>query len=647
MSSRHKEKRANAGCDRIWNRLRKYWKLALLGLVLLCGFESFYFLIGNWALRNGELARFLSRKPERFRIEWSTGHTLWPGVFHLEDVRIHGQSKNTQTYATLDRCTLWMHPTFLAAYRVHFYRIRADGLTLWIRRRKKTGEIHPVDRFEPPIPGFARDVPPPAPRHSHSAWSLHFGGVKVDHVREIWIGPYKTVGRGSAGGDVDYHIRGALRVKRGRLIMNEATTTLGSDVIASGIEADLRCNIAGVVPREHRGRSFFRYLSGRYRFHERVGSLGFLNEVLGKGSALSFKGEGTLSLDFSLNHGILGPNSKLAWDGRSLDVSSAGFTAGGRGSLSGGTGKKGTRFALTANWSGITITHEGLAPIPLKGPGLTAIVAGPRLDLTFDGGNLNATVDLPVSKLKDISVFEPLLPPKLPVSILPDSTALVKAHLVLKGRKAAGELSFKGDHIGMGVGNEALRGPFYAEIRVKGGDLRRRLFYISGTRVGFKNAILTCRNERFKGRPWSGEALISQGCLGTDIPLELAVKVDLSMTNTRPMVAVFASENTAVKWFERFLDVKDVTGSAGLTIHQPDALLDDVKIQGKGLDMLARMSLKNGQMNGALFAKLHHLSAAVSIQNGKRRWKLVGARKWYDENKGQDPAFSLSCDSIP
>lgn len=628
---------------RYQNKMRKYWKLALLGLVLLCGFEGFYFLIGNWALRNGELARLLSRKPERFRIKWTTGHTLWPGVFHLEDVRIHGQSKNTQTYAKLDRCTLWMHPTFLAACRVHFYRIRADGLTLWIRRRKKTGKNRPVDRFEPPVPS---EAPPPPPKHSHSAWSLHFGGVKVDHVREIWIGPYKTVGRGSAGGDVDYHIRGALRVKQGCLIMKEATTTLGSDVIASGIEADLQCNIAGVVPREHRGRPFFRYVSGRYRLRGKTGSLGFLNEALGKGSALSFKGEGTLSLDFSLNHGILGPNSKLAWDGRSLEVSSAGFTASGHGSLSGGTGKKGTRFALTANWSGITIAHEGLDPIPLEGPGLTAILAGPSLDLTSDGGNLNATVDLPTSKLKDISVFEPLLPPKLPVSILPDSAALLKAHLDLKAQKATGDLSIEGDHIGMGVGNETLRGPFYAAIRVKGGDLRSRLFDISGTRTGFKNAILANRNGRFKRRPWSGEALISQGCLCTNIPPELGAKMDLSMTDTRPMVAIFASEYRAVRWFDRFLDVKDVTGSTGLTLHQPDASLDDVKVTGEGLDMLARMSLKNGQMNGALFAKLHHLSAAVSIEDGKRTWKLIGARKWYDENKGPDPAFSLSCDSI-
>jgi hypothetical protein len=198
----------------------------------------------------------------------------------------------------------------------------------------------------------------------------------------------------------------------------------------------------------------------------------------------------------------------------------------------------------------------------------------------------------------------------------------------------------------MGVGREALRGPFYAAIQVKGGDLQRKLFDISGTRAGFKNAILYGRNQRIKGRPWSGEALVSEGCLCTNIPPELAAKMDISMSDTRPIVAIFVPEHRAVRWFKRFLGVKDVTGSAGLTLRRPDASLDDVKVTGKGLDMLARMSLKNGRMNGALFARLHHLSATVSIENGRKTWKLIGARKWYDENKGPDPAFSLSCDGI-
>jgi hypothetical protein len=78
------------------------------------------------------------------------------------------------------------------------------------------------------------------------------------------------------------------------------------------------------------------------------------------------------------------------------------------------------------------------------------------------------------------------------------------------------------------------------------------------------------------------------------------------------------------------LDIKDVTGSAALSVEGQTAIFDSVDVEGKGLQMLAWMRLKGGRMDGAFYGQLHHLSAAVSIENGERHWKLIGARKWYD-----------------
>jgi hypothetical protein len=50
------------------------------------------------------------------------------------------------------------------------------------------------------------------------------------------------------------------------------------------------------------------------------------------------------------------------------------------------------------------------------------------------------------------------------------------------------------------------------------------------------------------------------------------------------------------------------------------------------------MRLKDGRHNGAFYTKLHNFSAAVSIGNGKRDWKLINARKWY-EALPQDQEF--------
>ena len=131
---------------------------------------------------------------------------------------------------------------------------------------------------------------------------------------------------------------------------------------------------------------------------------------------------------------------------------------------------------------------------------------------------------------------------------------------------------------------------------------------------------------------------MSEGSLRTTVPGNLNVKVKLKLTDTRPVVAVFAASYKSVRWFKGFLDVKDVTGSAELAIAGKTMVIEGVDVQGKGLQMLGRMRLKDGRQNGAFYAKLHHLSAAVSIENGKRDWKLVNARKWY-EALPQDQEF--------
>ena len=610
--------------------MRKLRKRVIFVLLFLFVLEALYLGVGNWAVKRGALARLLSRRPERFQIEWSGGRTVWPGIFHLEGLRIRGQSEQTQTYVQVDRCTLRLHLFLLAACRVHFYRLEGEGFSLWIRHRREHGKACPLDPDEPPIPGLAQDAPPPQRKAFPSPWSLYFGSVKIAKVHEIWVGPYRTTGDGLAEGEASYHLRGPLTVHRSLLRLDGATTTVGKEIIASRVQADLDAAISSVVPRKHRGRSFLRYLSGRCRVRGQAGSMGFLNEALGKQSALTFKGQGMLTTDFTLDHGMLGPSSRITWEGQKLLASSAGFTAGGRGSLEGGTGAGDSAFKLTVRWSGIVLTREGLQPIPLGGPGLTATVTGPNLDLASDGGDLRVSLDLPESKIKDLSVLAPILPPKVPVTILPGSPALVRAHLEFQAQSATGNLSLGGDQVGIGVGNQTLRGPFYASVMVASGEINSRIFDISGTRVGFREAAFSKPGGPAKGRPWSGEALIASGTLHTTHPGDLKLRMEMKLTDTRPVVALFAGSHQPIRWFKGLLDVKGVTGSAGLAIKGTTAVIDDLDVRGAGLQMLGRIRVKAGFVDGAFYAKLHHLSAAVSIEKGKRAWKLINARKWYD-----------------
>ena len=162
---------------------RRWMGLAFV-LLFFCLLEGLYLAAGNWALRSGTLARLLSRKPEKFQIEWSSGHTVWPGIFHLEGVRIRGQSERMQTYVQIDRCSVRMRLILLAAFRVHFYRMEGEGFSLWVRHRREPGRPHPLDPHEPPIPGLGTGCAAPVPQ-----------AVPLPVDPALWLGQNHTASR--------------------------------------------------------------------------------------------------------------------------------------------------------------------------------------------------------------------------------------------------------------------------------------------------------------------------------------------------------------------------------------------------------------------------------------------------------------------
>ena len=101
-------------------------------------------------------------------------------------------------------------------------------------------------------------------------------------------------------------------------------------------------------------------------------------------------------------------------------------------------------------------------------PGLTTTLVGSRLDLASDGEELTVTLDLPDSKLEDLSVLGPLLPPKAPFAILTGSPAAIRAHMDFKGQHAKGEAVVEGGRVGVGLGDQSLRGEFSAIVKVQG-----------------------------------------------------------------------------------------------------------------------------------------------------------------------------------
>ncbi|TWT22623.1 hypothetical protein FQY83_06305 [Luteimonas marina] len=156
------------------SRIRRWTFRA--GIALLVAY-LLYLLAGN-AFLHSELARELTnRKPEKFRMAWSGGHTLWPGVVTLREVRMQGHVRRTlwsvQAQRASGRIALW--PLLRREIRVP--RVDATSVTGSVARAPT-------------------ELPPPESRPG--GWTLRMDRIASDSIAGGEVFGWKIAGKGRA-----------------------------------------------------------------------------------------------------------------------------------------------------------------------------------------------------------------------------------------------------------------------------------------------------------------------------------------------------------------------------------------------------------------------------------------------------------------
>ena len=75
------------------------------------------------------------------------------------------------------------------------------------------------------------------------------------------------------------------------------------------------------------------------------------------------------------------------------------------------------------------------------------------------------------------------------------------------------------------------------------------------------------------------------------------------------------------------LNVKNIQGELIADTTEDHILLDPIFIDSQGLELISRVALSPGFVNGVLFAKFRGLSANVEIIDSKVKFKGLGGRK--------------------
>ncbi len=624
--------------------------LIRLLLALVAGFAvlwPLYLVIGNVWLRQGGLERMLNRRPERLAIHWDSAWTVWPGVVHVRGFAMRNQTRVFQWWLAVDRGTVQVDLWDLRDRELRLGPLSGSGAAFRLSRRLDAPpRLRPArPELYPPIPGFAN--PPRAkpevlypPRARRKPWHVRISAMSLDDVREVWIEEVRFAGHARLTGGFDLVTHQRLEVDPSRVEVLGGALALGAGAQAQPILADARGRIDGRVdpypPQRFKGREVFRFATGRITLDGWVRSLDFLDVLFRQTRWVDLRfGGGRTTADFRLRHSRVLPGSHLeAWP-EGITVSMLDYRAQGDGTVRWwvDTAERATEGRISLHLDNFQIQRTGYGRPHVRGRGLHIEAASrePRVGGLFLPRWV--AIDMPGAEVPDLRFYNAYLPAGSGLVLTGGSGRMsARFHAEAPQWIGSGEIRLDAPRMGARFEEKQLNGTLSLRTLLNRADLQDRRFDISGSKIDLTNVAVL-------GGPqgWWARAHLDRAVLAPGARVFLRAQVESTLSDARPLFALFApaGRGKLLRWVDDLLDIQGVGAVADLTLGKNFVNVDHMAVAGGKAEVEGRFRIAGGHPRGILYAALGRLDVGLELTDGKRDWKILRPRQWFENY----PAF--------
>jgi hypothetical protein len=277
------------------------WLKRLLFLALLT--VGLYLLGVNLFLNSSAALRAFNRRPEKFRIGWSSAWSPWPGLVIVRGLTLRGHVHEVTWEVTAKRARGWIELPLLAARTLRVTALDAEEGTSWVRR----GPEQETDQDRRHDEGHGKEEANPHP------WALSFPHISFAHLRRFDFNQVGLSGDGTVSGGFRVVIGRSFELHPSRARMPAARLTIGGDTLAQEVGLDAAARMAAYAPHDHPGLLGFDFLSGSLRARGKVPDLPFLETTGLVATADTAHGgtPGGLDADLTIERGRLAPGSRF------------------------------------------------------------------------------------------------------------------------------------------------------------------------------------------------------------------------------------------------------------------------------------------------------------------------------------------------
>lgn len=617
------------------------WRRTTRGAVrLVVGLYLGYLLAANVVLVPSIGQTLVNRKPDKARLSWTGGWSLWPGRLHLTDLAIKAQSRRLRWQLDVGRVSGSVALVPLLAKELRLDGARGARCRFLLTRRALADDG--LDREGLPEISGLPDGPPGPRREKRHRWRIVVTGATLEEIEELWIFHQRYLGSGRAEGGFDLELRGPASIPGARLELDG-----GAVRVAESTETDLErlvleLAMTPVGPDERNRADLLRSLSGRLAVEASRTDLAALGSFFRGAPWIDLEGDGSLSAEIFLDDGRLADRTRVDAEADAA-VTYLETTLTGSARLTGRVREEAGReptATLELDFDAYRLADAAAAEPHVTGSGATVRAVTSSLDLADPEPDLDAVIEIPASQVPRLAHYNRFLPPGSGLVIVDGSGTLSgRMHLTTDGGgRLDGEVSLDGKALEMLHEGLSIRGDLAIAVDIPEGSITDRRLSIAGSRIEVRNARLSAGRDLPRAEWWWADVDVPDGEVTLAQPLALEARVGLRVRDTSPLLALVAKSRGKPRWLRELLAVERVAGTGGLRFDEAGVWIDDLALAaGEHLELLAHLRLEKPTVRGLLFARYRKLSAAVEIDAAGRDWDLVRSRRWYERKAAAWP----------
>jgi hypothetical protein len=365
-----------------------------------------------------------------------------------------------------------------------------------------------------------------------------------------------------------------------------------------------------------------------------VSQLDWIAELLKRPLGLSLEGAGELDAEIVLREGLPVAGSSLRIPREALSVTLLEHQVDGVGeasvTLEGADEKPQARVAIAFEDGRLHRRDEAEPSVGDVRMDTEILVRDPFGDAVTDAAS-SAALSLAIhsASVYDMSTYNPYLPANSPVSLLGGEARLI-GDLNVTPSTAAGELLLTGKGVRLAMADEELAGNLRFELLVRDGSAEDLRFDISGSSLVLDGLRVAGSTTSTTDEDWRARFQLEEAEILWQKPMQLSMKADITVKDTRPFVAVLDNLRDKHDWIGELLTIENLGGDLLLHIDGENAVIDDAMVSSSEIGVHAKGLSSSAGREGMLLVRWHNSSGALELYNDQRAFHIVDAWGRFD-----------------